>query len=360
MKTRIQGFDLARAYAIFGMFIVNFNMVMGSYTDTSTAGKLLALFSGNSSTVFVMLAGLGVALMSGRAAGYDITARRKLRSVVLKRAAFLFVLGLLLSLWWPADILHFYAVYMLLAIVMLFMPRRYYIWAAVLSVVCFHALLPLLPFETGWHFETLVYQDFWTITGFLRNLFYNGWNAVLPWFAYFATGMYLGRLDWTERRTLLRVGITGLCLFLAVNLAEALVSHYSGNADLLFFMQADYLPPFLPFILSTTGFGLMLIAASVALSRRFTHVPFLAVLAGTGRMTLTHYVAHLTLGMLLLAWITGRSYIDAHSYPSPLSPWVILAFSTVYFVLSCWFSKVWGRRFGNGPLELLMRRLSGA
>ncbi len=33
MKTRIIGFDLARAYAIFGMFIVNFNTVFGSHTN---------------------------------------------------------------------------------------------------------------------------------------------------------------------------------------------------------------------------------------------------------------------------------------------------------------------------------------
>ena len=58
MKQRIIGFDLARAYAIFGMFIVNFNMVFGSYNDQSIIGKFMSLFSGNSSTVFVILAGM--------------------------------------------------------------------------------------------------------------------------------------------------------------------------------------------------------------------------------------------------------------------------------------------------------------
>jgi hypothetical protein len=32
-KNRIIGFDLARAYAIFGMFIVTFNTVFGSHTN---------------------------------------------------------------------------------------------------------------------------------------------------------------------------------------------------------------------------------------------------------------------------------------------------------------------------------------
>ncbi len=33
MKNRIIGFNLARAYAIFGMFIVNFNTVFGNHTN---------------------------------------------------------------------------------------------------------------------------------------------------------------------------------------------------------------------------------------------------------------------------------------------------------------------------------------
>lgn len=111
MKQRIIGFDLARAYAIFGMFIVNFNMVFGSYNDQSTVGQFLSLFSGNSSTVFVILAGMGIALMTNRDE-YTIEEKHTLRNTILKRAGFLFFSGLLLNIIWPADILHFYGCYM--------------------------------------------------------------------------------------------------------------------------------------------------------------------------------------------------------------------------------------------------------
>ena len=84
MKQRIIGFDLARAYAIFGMFIVNFNMVFGSYNDQSITGKFLSLFSGNSSTVFVILAGMGIALMTNRSE-YSIAEKSKLRNTILKK-----------------------------------------------------------------------------------------------------------------------------------------------------------------------------------------------------------------------------------------------------------------------------------
>lgn len=49
MKQRIIGFDLARAYAIFGMFIVNFNFSFGSVMNpTDAVGPFLNIFTGNS------------------------------------------------------------------------------------------------------------------------------------------------------------------------------------------------------------------------------------------------------------------------------------------------------------------------
>lgn len=114
MKQRIIGFDLARAYGIFGMYIVNFNIVFGSHKDQTLTGKFLSLFSGNSSTVFVILAGMGIALMTNRSE-YSTAEKVNLRNTILKRALFLFVGGLLLNFIWPADILHFYGCYMFIS-----------------------------------------------------------------------------------------------------------------------------------------------------------------------------------------------------------------------------------------------------
>lgn len=94
-KARVIGFDLARAYAILGMFIVNFNIVFGNYTNHDGLNRFLNLFNGNSSTLFVMLAGMGVALMSNRPE-YSQQERKSIRSLILKRSGFLFVIGLLL------------------------------------------------------------------------------------------------------------------------------------------------------------------------------------------------------------------------------------------------------------------------
>ncbi len=354
---RIIGFDLARSYAIFGMYIVNFNIVFGNYNDTSIAGKFLSLFSGNSSTVFVMLAGMGMALMTSRRA-YAYEERRKLRNTISKRACFLFGLGLLLSLWWPADILHFYGGYMLIAALLLFLDKKYYLYAAAVAVIVFHALLFIIPYETGWDLETLQYEGFWTINGFLRSTFYNGWNSIFPWFTYFAVGMYLGRLDWTLSKTQFRSFAIGLVLYLSVLLLQVIAGYLPLNEEIKLFINADYLPPFLPFVVSTLGFGLMLIAFFMYIGKFLSENSLAKNLAKTGQMTLTHYIAHLTVGMLILGVVTNREYAAKMNDKEPVHPLIIFGFAMAYFVVSYYFSKLWAKRFKNGPFEMLMRKIS--
>jgi uncharacterized protein len=355
MKQRIIGFDLARAYAIFGMYIVNFNIVFGNYQDKSLVGQILSLFSGNSSTVFVMLAGMGIALMSNRASEYTTEDKKRLKRTVNKRAGFLFITGLVFSVWWPADILHFYGGYMYIAVFLLFVDKRYYIIIALITVIIFHLMLVFIPYETGWNFEALAYKDFWTINGFLRNTFYNGWNSIFPWFAYFVIGIYLGRMNWALKRTQIRMFIIGLSMFLFISCIQLLANIFSVSEELFFFINADYLPPFLPFTISTIGFGLMLISVFMFIGSFVSEKTFANNLAKTGQMTLTHYISHLTIGVLIFTLLSGKEY-SGHIIVQPI---FILLFSIVYFILSYYFSKYWATKFKNGPFEMLMRRVSG-
>ena len=358
MEQRVTGFDLARAYAIFGMYIVNFNIIFGDDRDQSLIGQFLSLFSGNSSTVFVMLAGMGIALMSSRQTGKPED-KRRIRNTVIRRACFLGITGLLFCLWWPADILHFYGVYMLIAALLLFVNRRYYLVVSLLSILIFHVLLVLIPYESGWNFDTLAYMDFWTAKGLIRNTFYNGWNAAFPWFAYFTMGMYLGRMDWTRPKVQLRMFIIGLCMFLVMGAVQYGASSFITSEEILAYVQANYLPPTLPFVISTMGFGFMLIAACMLIGKHVSGKPFAQHLAQVGKMTLTHYVAHLTIGMLVFAALSGKEYAGLRTGQAPAKPIFLLLFSIAWFVLSYQFSKMWAKRYKNGPLEMLMRKISG-
>jgi uncharacterized protein len=358
MNKRIIGFDLARAYAILGMFIVNFNTVFGSLTNKSILGKFLALFSGNSSSTFVILAGMGISLMTNRAA-YNAEEKLRLKRVISKRSWFLFAIGLLLYLWWPADILHYYGGYMHLAILIVFLPKKYYLWAALLAVAIFHILLVIIPYETGWDFNKLAYKDFWTISGFLRNTIYNGWNAIFPWVAYFFAGMWLGRLNWSLAKIQRNLFLLGFSLLVFITTLQFYATNNIVDKDVLMYITADYIPPFLPFMLSTFGFALMLIATFMFIGGQVENNKYAKTFALTGQMTLTHYIAHLTIGMLVFAFITGKNYTGYYSATAAVSPFFILLFSLSYFILSCLFSKLWSNRFKNGPIGMLMRKISG-
>lgn len=357
MKTRIIGFDLARAYAIFGMFIVNFNTVFGSHTNHTGLSGFLNLFNGNSSTLFVMLAGMGIALMTNRN-DYTLEERKNIKSIITKRSWFLFVLGVVFYLWWPADILHFYGGYMHFAVFFIFFPKKYFLYAAVTAIVVFHVLMTFIPYDTGWNFETLMYKDFWTFKGFLRNTFYNGWNSIFPWIAYFFLGMYLGRMDWKDYKTTKRVLLIGLTVYLITFLTQSFATSITQNNDLVFYLTADYLPPFVPFMLGTASFGLILISIFIFIGNKLSNNKVAIILASTGQMTLTHYIAHLVLGLLLLSIITGKTLSYDLLKEIPTKPIIILTYALAYFLFSCTFSYLWTKKYKNGPLEMLMRKIS--
>ena len=118
---RIYGYDIARALAVFGMVIVNFKTVM--HTSPGNDAWWLSIFNvldGRASAVFVILAGVGITLLtqSTRLAGAQLQLHQEKR-VLLKRAAFLFVIGLLYIEIWPADILHYYGAYIAIGALLL-------------------------------------------------------------------------------------------------------------------------------------------------------------------------------------------------------------------------------------------------
>ena len=359
MNRRIIGFDLARAYAIFGMFIVNFNFSFGSVmAPTDPIGHFLNVFTGNSTAIFIICAGMGVSLMTNRP-DYGSEERATLKAKILKRSWFLFALGLLLYNWWSGDILHFYGGYMHVAAFLLFVPKRYYLWGALLAVVGFHLLLLLIPINTSWDFTTFKYLDFWTPLGFLRNTFYNGWNALFPWISYFLVGMWLGRLDWQQKGAKRKVFLVGLFVFLLIQGLRLSVRQHLFTAFWSDYLMAEYFPPYLPFVLVTMAFALMVIPACMTIGETFSTNWLVLALQKTGQLTLSNYVIHLTLGMLLLARLTGKPYTGLLAAGKPTSPAYILAYSFVFYLVSVLFSNLWRKRFSNGPLETLMRKISG-
>jgi uncharacterized protein len=364
MKHRIIGFDLARAYAIFGMYVVNFTFCFGAFGNPSFLGKFTNLFIGNSTAIFIICAGMGVVLMTANRK-HDAAEKRILKAVVLKRSWFLFTLGLLLYTWWPGDILHFYGGYLHLAAFLLFVPKKYYLWIAVIFLFVYNLLQFFIPITTSWDLQTTKYADFWTPIGFLRNTFYNGWNSIFPWFAYFSIGMYLGNLNWQDKKlqkNIFLIGLTLLAIFKGLRLfiKADFENPQRHSFYVKYFMQLmeDYFPVNIPYMMITTGFALMVISLCMYIGGRFSKNKLVEALTATGQMTLTHYVFHLTIGVVVLAKLALKNYTGYPTTEQPIPPFYLLLYSILFFGCSVAFSFFWRKKFSRGPIETIMRKIS--
>ena len=200
MKKRIVGYDLARALAVFGMVVVNFKIVMGAEQNgPAWLVGLVGLLDGRAAATFVVLAGVGLSLRSRRARTLDDRDQlARDRHTLLHRALFLFVVGLLYTPIWPADILHFYGVYIAVGAFLLATVSRQLWTYSGLLVLVFVAMFFALNYEHEWDWKTLDYDGYWTPLGMVRNLFFNGFHPVVPWLAFLLVGMVIGRQDMSD------------------------------------------------------------------------------------------------------------------------------------------------------------------
>lgn len=358
-KQRVIGLDFARALAILGMLIVNFKTVMNAgERGPEWLVAFATLFEGRASTVFVILAGIGVSFMTAKARhSKDPQLLQANRSMIRKRALFLFVTGMLLyAVDWSGDILHYYGVYMLIAASLLAVSNRVIVtvWIAFLAI---GTVLQLgLDYGKGWNplLPFIEYMDFWTPEGFIRNLLFNGYHPLFPWMCFFLLGLWLGRLDWTDeakKRAMLRFSLAGAILL--ETLSWVLIKWTPAPLDL---EAANYLfttkpyPPNLLFVLSGSCTATAVILLCILFTDKFAHNWITLAMIRTGQLALTTYVGHVFIGiggLIVIGWLENRTLAEA------------LLYSVSYFAVCAVFSYFWRSKFKRGPLEALMRKLSG-
>ncbi len=358
MKKRIVGIDAARAIAVVGMIVVNFKVVLGSEGVAWLKG-LGSVFDGKAAATFVLLAGLGLALTTKSAiAQQDVSKLKSARYTILKRAAFLFVLGLSYIVIWPADILHFYGVYMLITLLLLTSRPALILGTAIGLIFLFPLLLFILDYETSWNFQTLAYQGFWTIKGFFRNLFFNGFHPVIPWAAFMLFGYWLGLQDLYNDGFVKRLFWISVLVFVGIQVLSYLMILILSGGDeataklLDTVIGTSPMPPLPIYMFNGVSIAFTIIAACILLAKRFENSMIIKLLIHTGQLALTFYVAHVIIGMGSLEVLS----------PSTLGSYSI-EFSLLYalgFSVCCMlFAVIWKKYQKSVPLEWLMRKLTG-
>lgn len=355
---RITGLDVARAFAIIGMVLVNFKVVMAiEGSGPAWLQTVTAAFDGRAAATFVVLAGIGASLGSRRArVGGDPRQRRHAKAVLAKRALFLFVIGWAFFPTWPADILHFYGAYLAIGAVVLFSPNRR-LWALAIGavIVSLAFIVTFDPFA-NWNLADLSYRGLDTPAGFLRNLFFDGFHPVFPWIAFYLFGMWLGRTDLRDRawrrtlvvRAAIVVAVTETLALVVIGPKATGLEQLDDNSWRWLF-SVEPIPPLPMYIAAGAGTAVLVICGSIWLTEHLSE-RVLEPLVSTGQLALSIYLAHVFIGMGILE-VTGR--LENQSLT-----WAVTA-SLLFSASAIVFAWAWRRRFSRGPLEALMRRVAG-
>ena len=357
MNKRILGIDVARALAVIGMIIVNFKIVLGE-NGQNWLKSFAHLFDGKAAATFVVLAGIGLALMTNSAVKNQNEEKLKIaRKRIVRRAIFLFVVGLSYIWVWSADILHFYGIYMLLTILFITKKPKQILIGAIILILIYPLLFLFWNYETGWNFTILEYTDFWTIKGFLRNLFFNGFHPVVPWTAFMLVGLWFGRQDLNNGKFIKRTFLISASAFTLIQFISLtsihMISKGSSKAieNLTPILGTDPMPPMPIYMLNGISIALVVISACILIAKRFENIKIIESLNKTGHLALTFYVAHVIIGMGVVEEID----------PSKLGNYSIefsIIYSLIFSLLCILFAVIWLKYKKSGPLEWVMRKMT--
>lgn len=346
MKKRLEGLDIARAFAILGMMFVNYALVF-QVAPTSALAHLYVGLEGRAAAVFMIVAGIGIGILSKKGVS------RQLYGQLIKRSLFLWVLGLLLYVVfdWTADILHYYGLFMLCIIPFLSAKKKTIGIGIAVTLLVSSYLQFSQNYLSGWDFMNLKYVDFWTVEGFIRNLGFNGFHPLFPWFAFMLIGLLLSRMPLSERAYQKKMICLGVSIALMSELISKILSEFLLKGHWLYeFIQTKPMPPNLLYMLAATGWAIAFICLCLRAADALTHRrSIIEPLVYTGQLSLTHYVGHsaLVLGVL-----------DAFGMIQAQNAYFVLLLTVVVYIGMMVLSVTWRKYFDRGPIELVMRKIS--
>jgi uncharacterized membrane protein len=327
---RIEGIDVARGIAVLGMVTAH---VGPDDHGPVPPGGFAQLADGRPAALFVVLAGVGLGLLSGGQDPVQGTRLVQSRLRILVRGALLLALGqALLLLDVPiAIILTSYAVYFAIGVVALTWSRATLVTSAaavaLVGPVVVQWSQPRLPGLSGGSPETLA------------DVVVGHYYPAAVWFAYVLVGLALARCDLRSTRLRGAGALLGVALVVLGHGGSWLALHVLGLPGELATSAPHSSTTFE--VVGNTGVALLVIAASLAAADRWPRT--LSPLAATGALALTAYTAH-----LLAIRLLGTTVV----WQPTAGTW--LGFLVV-IVLGCW---AWRLRLGRGPLERVLHTVS--
>jgi uncharacterized membrane protein YeiB len=336
---RVVGLDAARALAIIGMIAVN----VGPRGEVGLLGTLYDAPLGRSSVLFMLLAGVGMSILTRSARGPG--GGPLPWPAVVWRAALLLVGGLALQMAGheASVILPLYGLLFIVCLPLLKAPT----WLLTVLAATFVLVGPLIWLAVRHGTDAFTIKEPTLVDHpleILDDILFSGSYPAVVWIAPFLLGMVLGRLDLRNSRLQRRLLAAGAAAAVGAYVFSRLLVLAVGEPgrtvgwDRLVSVTAHSQMPL--WLISSTGAAMFLLGGCLLAGRHLSH--WAPALVAMGRLSLTVYVGHL---LALAAFVR----------PGPDS----LAGGYVVTVLLCVaslvFAWLWTRRFRTGPLEALMR-----
>ncbi|MGY2063997.1 heparan-alpha-glucosaminide N-acetyltransferase domain-containing protein [Blastococcus sp. SYSU DS0619] len=348
VQRRIAGLDVARGLAVLGMFAAHMRLGGELRPDPRTWS---ALVDGRSSILFATLAGISVALLSGRTrppAGPELT---RVRVRILVRAAWVFAIGWALQQLdtFVAVILGVYGVLFVLVLPFLRWPVRRLLLAAALVAV----VVPPLLVVVGQVLVTVQVAD-----ALVPSLLVTGYYPALLWIAFVLVGLAVGRLDLTSDVVRRRLAAAGAAAVVAGygggwvstrRLADGVPSAgpetgfgAPGAFDVRWLTGAEPHSGTTFEVVGSTGLAVLVVVTCLLAAERLPRLT--SPLAAVGALALTVYSTHLLVIRVLMDLAPAQA--------QGAGTWLWFA---VAALAGAW---MWRRAVGRGPLEWLLTRTS--
>lgn len=338
-QPRMVALDAARGLAVIGMIAIN----TGPLRDSNLFEMLYRIPHGRASLLFVLLGGIGVALMTR----HSRQGRRPLPWVSLLWRCLLLLLGGLALQELEHDvavILQIYALLILCSIPLLHGSGRTLLLVSGLSFLMGPLTWIAIQSQTDGRFDREPVSGTDTPWEILTGIALTGPYPLIVWAAPFVLGIWLGRQRLTDPKVSTRLIIYGATAAVGARLLSALLVGIFGEPtshlawQRLFSAVAHSQMPL--WLISGTGSAVFVLG--LCLKVRTWSQPWWSPLIVLGQTALTAYVGHL----LILALIVRPG-------PESLTQGMIAAAGTVIALMA--FAVLWRWRFQRGPLEALLR-----
>ncbi len=327
-----------------GMFLSHYGAHILDRPQRDWPSSVVRFVDGRAMPLFVMLSGAGCVFIC-RYPGAWVR--------VLSRAVLLLLAGLWLEGGLVAVILHFYAIYLIVGLLVVRLPK---VWMLVLALAAAiaGAWIRIYAFDDLPKPWVMTNDSWWSALPhlghprlLLSHLMFSGIYAALPTLAFFFVGMWVARLDLRARRVVNSLMVGGFVLaIIGYGIGWSTDDHRDRltavSTSPWRWLSAAGHSQMPAWIIGATGLGLAVIGACLWLSRHFPRAT--RPLAYTGQLALTFYIVHV--------FLLRRGL---RHWPWRMSPPTMLATIVGLYVAFALVANLWRAKMDHGPAEAILR-----